>query len=209
MTDESGSSPSKRPLLAMLAITAVVVAALAGTWVVTSLAAPPRACAAKTTPACTPPPVEPADREPSGRAAAYALAIRTLADEIGKPAAKWPVLYIRDHACTSTTEAPGAGRCDGEPIPAQLRKDVTAALRDYAPVKFVTTEEELFDDELQIRDGGAIVTLGTATFDGAAAQVPVGIVGSGGLNAQGLTYRLAQENGAWRITGTTGPAWIA
>lgn len=143
--------------------------------------------------------------------AAYALAVRTLAEELHEPGSRWPVLYLIDHPCDEGTSAPGMAACPGTPFTAEQRAALADALADYAPVEFVADVGATIDERdpmLPTRGGGAAVLLGKADLDGDRATVPVS-GRQGGLNGQGTTYTMAYSDGQWRITGTVGPAWIS
>lgn len=212
MTNEPDTSTGKRRPLVALALAGFAVVAAIGVWLAVSPGSPAACAATADTVAYQPPQRVVEDRAEQRRAQAYALAIRTLADKVGHTGDSWPVLFVYDHTCASVVSDPGTGDCDPAPIPRGLRAAITEALSGYAPVKFVGRDAELSyikDGRPAVKDDGAIVDLGRAEFSGDTATIPLSVVGSGGLNAEGSTYELNEQGGTWRVTGTTGGAWIA
>ncbi len=137
----------------------------------------------------------------------YGVAIRELAEQVNGPG-ELPVIYVLERTCPDVMSAPPVDTDCDMPIPAAVRRDLTAALRSFSRVEFVRTAAEVTGPDLEIVHGGVLTMLGQARFSGETAEVPLA-VRKGGLNGQGLTYRLSYRDGQWHITGNAGSAWIS
>lgn len=96
-------------------------------------------------------------------------------------------------------------------VPAPVQQGILAALTDLpAQFRWIASAGEAPRDERNVVQGnGAIITLGNihAQDDGTvhiAASIYVGMLAAGGQ-----TYVLERQDGAWKITGTTGMSWIS
>jgi hypothetical protein len=101
--------------------------------------------------------------------------------------------------------APGVG-----PIPAAVRRAITHALADVAPVTFVASPAAAKDQEHpdRVRDEGILVTLGPLVGVGDRVQVKVdGFVS--GVAATWLTYVVERTGGGWAVRGTTAHGPVA
>lgn len=155
------------------------------------------------------------DSEPAHEVAIYAAVIRqlyTVDHTFGSNPPNWPHLYIlgsTDDTIAGTGEEPG----ESHTLSAEARHGIEAQLGDLpAEIRWVSAWEEVPIDETDgsVDEGeGAIITLGNIheQADG-SAHVPAGLH-CGGLCATGMTYVLEQQDDGWRVTGTTGPAWIS
>jgi hypothetical protein len=143
----------------------------------------------------------------SPEAQAYATAIETLAEQVRGEGPPVGVLYVLDHTCTNVL-TPANSTCDPTAIPPALRTAITTALTAYAPVTFVATGSEVTGPDLEVANGGVVVTLGPIQLTEVNALVPLS-VRRGGLNGQGLTYALARHDQTWQVTGTVGVVWIS
>lgn len=140
-------------------------------------------------------------------AAAYAVAIRALAGQV-QGARPVPVIYLLDHTCLDVTSAPPVDTDCDTPIPANLRRDLTAALASFSRLEFVDAAAAVTGPELEIANDGVLTMLGRVRLSARSGEVPLA-VRKGGLNGRGMTYRLSYEDGRWQITGSTGSAWIS
>lgn len=192
----------KRRRLASLGTAVGVVAVTAAVAVSSGLFADERQ-------ASLPAGVTASSRQPpiSAESAAYAEAIRSLAGEVMVEGLKPAVVFILDHTCANVAD-PAVGGCDPRPMPETLRADLTKTLADYAQVRFIADGAEVTEPDLEVVDGGVVVTLGRLQIDGERALVPLS-VRSGGRNGRGLTYKLDKRDGVWRVAGTEGSSWIS
>ncbi|PZS33672.1 MAG: hypothetical protein DLM58_07325 [Pseudonocardiales bacterium] len=146
-----------------------------------------------------------ADPAPSEQAQAYAAGVEYLTKQLvqGK---HWRVLYVLEHTCENTLSP--TATCRPKPIPADLQRDITAALRQYAPVQFVSDHAKIRGKDLQVINDGVAVTLGRIELHGDTARLPLAVQ-CGGLCGMGQTLLLAQQHGAWTVTGSSGSMWIS
>jgi hypothetical protein len=110
-------------------------------------------------------------------------------------------IYVMDEFCTGLMDLSSGSRgpCEPGPIPVRLQKEIG---RIAGPgVRFVHSAP-------QPHVGSPVVTIGTATIDGDRAQVTVDEE-CGPLCGQGETTVLTRQGHEWRVTGSTGPAWIS
>ena len=134
---------------------------------------------------------------------------RALAEEVREGGPRWQVLYVLDHTCANVITL-HQGTCDPQPLPAPLRRDLTAALATYAPVEFVANGMDVTDvgEGLVVVNGGVVVTLGRMHLDRDQVEVALS-VRHNGLNGRGVTYRLNRQSGDWRVQGMVGTGWIS
>jgi hypothetical protein len=135
------------------------------------------------------------------------VAVKALAGRVRQDRPQWPIVYVMDHTCANVV-TPAQGNCDAQALPASVRSDLIRALASYAPVHFVAGRAEVTDPNLDIINGGVLVTLGRIQIHGDQAQVPLSVQ-RGGLDGQGLTYRLTRQGETWQVKDTVGPAWIS
>lgn len=141
--------------------------------------------------------------------AIQAAAVRALADRVGN-GRPWPVLFVLAHRYDDIVNPRSQPRV-AQAIPPSEQAAMTRALADYAPVRFVAQQEDAHrvGGLGEVRDGGALVTLGAIVRRGADAAELTLSVQAGGKNGQGLTYTVARAGGTWAVTGTTGTQWIS
>ncbi len=156
------------------------------------------------TPAVTPLPDE---------VAIYAAVVRQLytLDHTFERAPAWPYLYILRVTDDRIGGELGSER-DARTLPEDVQQGITAALSDLpAEVRWVDSWEDTpLDDMGRVEGGdGVLVTLGNIhpQADG-SVHVPASLH-CGNLCATGLTYILAEVDGAWQVTGTTGPVCVS
>jgi len=192
----------------------MLVTVVAG--VVTALAAGTAGCGAEQAAGATP-----AGHASAGHASASVMQaevyIQVLRRYLSTPAENsfpgqaFKTVYVLDRA--SRDAAIPAGKHDrGTPIPAQTRRQVTAALAGMAHVVFITSRDSVIvtrDGCEHVKNGGILITLGPPGDDGHRVQVAVnGFVAC--LGATWLTYVLQNQPGSgWRVTGTTGSMAIS
>lgn len=146
-----------------------------------------------------------ADATPSDEAQAYAAGVKYLTQQL-EPGKHWRVLYILEHTCSNTVSP--TATCEPGPIPAELRRDLAAALQPYAPVQFVSDHANIRGKDLQVINDGVAITLGRIELHGGTARLPLEVQ-CGGLCGMGQTLLLAKTHGIWTVTGSTGPTWIS
>ena len=190
---------------------AATLAAIVGT--TTAGVAAATALAASVSPGRTPAP--PALPGPSAgpAAALYATAIKEIIgqDMTGNPSgSRPPVLYVLDHTCTGVAASPPPLTCAGPPLGPALRRDLTAALRGYAPVDFVPSQKQTTgnDPALTVRNHGVQVVLGPIRLSSRHAEVPLAIRRTA-LDGRGLTYQLSNHGGRWAVDRLIGGGWIS
>jgi hypothetical protein len=155
--------------------------------------------------------------EPVRDAIVYAAVIEQLVEETspdrGDPPFK--ILFVLDgavpHAATPThREDPRA------PFSDEVKHDLRAlaALSDYPDIEFVSTRDSAVvgtdsgNRAGQARDGGAVISLGPIKRKGRRVEVPTSLWVNG-LWGQWQTYVLVENDGVWKVTGTTGPLAIS
>jgi hypothetical protein len=159
------------------------------------------------------------DQPLTADAGAYAAAVKALADQVREGGPQWPILYVLDHTCANVV-TPTQDKCDPQALSASAQRDLTAALATYAPVRFVADHPGVTGPNLEVVNGGVLVTLGRIQIHDNEALVPLS-VRRNGLNGRGLTYRVTQgetkrsmsggTQGAltWKVEGTVGGMWIS
>jgi hypothetical protein len=119
-----------------------------------------------------------------------------------------PSVYVLDRADPAAADPMSGRKNSGTPIAADVQQRITAGLPG---VVFVSDPDSVLatDGCVRVKDGGVLVTLGPIVGDG--AEVTVGVSGfTACLGATWQTYVVRrQPDGAWRITGTTGPQAVA
>lgn len=151
--------------------------------------------------------------------AVYAAVIRQLVTKDhtfggGDPGFK--IVYVMDGVVA------GAGKIDGnvdESDPAQpFSDDVKAGLRttlgDLPPVEFVSERSSVVVGTNSgkapghVKNEGVLISLGPIEGSGTKAEVGNSLW-INGLAGQWQTYVLEARDGAWKVTGTTGPVAIS
>jgi hypothetical protein len=131
----------------------------------------------------------------SDQAAIYAAALR----HHSAPDTPTEVL-VHDHVCATVISKPGS-QCLDSAIPMSVRREVAQLLP--FPVRFVA-------QRWGPRTGRAtsLIVFGTLTINGGAAATLGVETLCGPMCGEGETLVLARSATGWRVTGTTGPAWI-
>jgi len=143
--------------------------------------------------------------------------VQVLARYLGTPAENsfpgrsFPAVYVLDRAYPDAAD-PGGQHQPGTPIGPDAQRRITAALEGTTHLTFIadrTSVLETGDGCTRVRDGGILITLGTA--DGDDREVHVGVNGFVAcLGATWLTYVVRHQAGSgWRVTGTTGSMAIS
>ncbi|MFF5228198.1 hypothetical protein [Dactylosporangium sp. NPDC000521] len=132
-------------------------------------------------------------------------------EENSFPERAFPTVYVMDH--TFADAADPSGKDDaGVPIPAGTQQRIAAELASQAKIVFVADRATVIETKegcARVKEGGILITLGTAAGDG--RRVTVGINGFVAcLGATWLTYVVQYQSGdGWQVTGTTGSMSIA
>lgn len=141
----------------------------------------------------------------------YALVVRQLytVDHTFGQAPQFPQVYL----LRQTDDSVGASGAPGnsQTIPPGDQQRIVDLLADL-PTEFVwvdSRDDVPLDEVGGVTGGGAMITLGNISPqpDG-SLHVPASIY-IGMLAAGGQTYVLQTVDGAWRITGISGPAWMS
>jgi hypothetical protein len=120
-------------------------------------------------------------------------------------------VYLLDQAYPDAGDPKGK-HDRGAPIGPNTQHQITAALTWVAHLAFITDRTAVIETRNgceQVKDGGILITLGTANGDDHEVQVAInGFVAC--LGATWLTYVVQNEPGSgWRVTGTTGSMAIS
>jgi len=127
------------------------------------------------------------------------------------PGRTFATVYLLDQAFPDAGD-PSGNHERGTPIGPDTQRQITAALSRVAHVAFIADRNTVIETRngcAQVRDGGILITLGTANGDDHEVQVAInGFVAC--LGATWLTYIVQNQPGnGWRVTGTTGSMAIA
>jgi hypothetical protein len=89
------------------------------------------------------------------------------------------------------------------------RAAIEAAVESFGTVRWIDEPAEWRTDDLRPTiEGAAIIGVGEPTFDEDGALVPVSLW-CGGLCGTWLTYRLAETDRGWQVTGIEGPVAVS
>lgn len=120
-----------------------------------------------------------------------------------------------DHYLIQDRLDPSAGTATGSDQAAQReltdaeRSAIETALEGFGPVEWIDDPTEYQTDDLAPTiEGAVILGVGEPSFDGEAALVPVSLW-CGGLCGTWLTYRLAETDQGWVVTGIEGPIAVS
>ena len=140
-------------------------------------------------------------------AVAYALAIRTLAGEVqgSRPV---PVLYVLDRTCPDVMSGPPVDTDCDTPVPADLRRDIPAAVGSFSHVEFVDSADAVTGPDLETTKDGVLVMLGQARFAAGSGKIQLA-ASKGELSGRGMTYELSYRDGRWQIRENEGFEWIS
>jgi hypothetical protein len=123
---------------------------------------------------------------------------------------QFPQVFVLDHT-EADAGASGHGASEGWPIPATVRRAITAALADVGPLTFVASRDAVIEKPhgcARVRDGGILVTLGPV--DGSGDRVQVGVNGFVAcLGANSLTYLVERTSRGWAVSGITARGPVA
>lgn len=110
---------------------------------------------------------------------------------------------------------PMAGNLFGpaeHPFPSDVTADIRQRLRDLPPVRFVRHGDDVRRSKQRlegVKNDGVIISLGVIEPRKAGRVHVSNGLWCGGTCGQWLTYVLVEDEGRWRITGTTGPYAIS
>lgn len=144
--------------------------------------------------------------------AIYAAVARQVAgpdDTFGETLEK-PIIYMIG-TTSDTIGDPEQPQAEPRELPAEVREGISAALSDLpSEIRWIESRDEVEMNEMgQAVDGGVFVTLGNIhPQDDGTVQV-AGSIYVANLAAGGKTYILAEQDGAWVVTGDTGVEWIS
>ena len=114
---------------------------------------------------------------------------------------RFPQIFVLDRAAAGTGDATHKGTLDGgEPIPPAVRRAITDALADVAPLTFVASPAAAIDQQHpdRVRDEGILVTFGPLVGVGDRVQVGVdGFVSN--IAATWLTYAVERTGSGWVV----------
>jgi hypothetical protein len=156
--------------------------------------------------------------EPGREAFVYAAVIEQLVEEsrLGpRDKAPFKVLFVLDGAVPDAAKAT-AQDDPAEPFSHDVKDGIRflAELGDLPPVEFVATRKSAVvgtgsgKRAGRAKDGGAVISLGL--IEGQKNRVEIGnSLWVDGLWGTCQTYVVAQKDGTWRVTGTTGPVAIS
>lgn len=97
------------------------------------------------------------------------------------------------------------------PFPSKIVDGIKEELQDLPPVRFVIDANDLRrgkEGAGGVKNDGVIISLGPIERKKGRVHVSNGLW-CGGTCGQWLTYVLAEDEGRWKITGTTGPYAIS
>lgn len=143
-------------------------------------------------------------------AVAYAAALRYVATLPHEPGAPPPprVLLVWRSIDRNVAADPGRPDVQGS-FDAGQQQAIASRLSDVIPVEFVEDRDSVYLPDSSIRDGGALVTLGTVDLQN-DGTVRLGISFTCGPHcAEGDTLVLAPSGDGWSVADVTGPSWIA
>lgn len=146
----------------------------------------------------------------------YSAVIRQLVTKdhtFGGESPPFKVVYVINGAVT------GAGKPRGDvfgPAPHRFGQDLIDGIRerlrdDLPPLRFIVDGNEFRrgPDQLGgVKNDGVIISLGLIERKRDRVRVP-NTLWCGGRCGQWLTYVLAEKNGRWVITGTSGPVAVS
>jgi hypothetical protein len=144
----------------------------------------------------------------------YAAVIRRLVTRdhtFGAAASPFRHIYVVDGVdATAASPANGLGE-PGARFDHDLKEALRRELRDLPPLDFVSDPDSVRVGKHGmdgVRNNGVIITLGPLPRGAKKVKVSNSLW-CGGLCGQWLTYVVELREGAWRVTGTTGPAAIS
>jgi hypothetical protein len=148
------------------------------------------------------------------RAQIYAAVIRQLVTRdhtFGRAPSPFKYVYVVDGPI------PGAGNVrtgigpSPQPFPDAVKQAIEDRLGDLPPLEFISDPDRVRLGKQGaggVKNDGVIISLGPVEPEEDEIQVSTGLW-CGGTCGQWLTYVLSEDEGRWRITGTTGPYAIS
>lgn len=153
-----------------------------------------------------------ADREHAEIYAAVITRLVTRDHTFGRRASPFDRVFVIDGPIKGAGDPMKDGLVPApQPFGEELEAAVEAELIGLPPVEFIEDPDAVRkgpDGMDGVKNNGVIITLGPIVRDGDEVHVPNGLW-CGGLCGQWLTYVVEQQNGEWRVTGTTGPSAIS
>ena len=153
----------------------------------------------------------------SDNAAIYAAVVRQLAtkDDTFGGSLKPPKIFIVKNTSWVAANPTLTVASNTSFIPEGEQREITAALGSLnATIVWVdnlldaTTTGNASDIKTRVKDGGAVINLGSIRTMGDGSVQVTGQIYLGFSAMGGSTYVLTKAKGIWTITGTTGAAWI-
>jgi hypothetical protein len=153
-------------------------------------------------------------------AAIYAAVVRQLVTKdhtFGGADPGFKVVYVLDGVVVDAADPskPPSAHDPKEPFSHDVKDGVSflSTLAELPPVEFVASRHSVVvggssSSPGQVKNSGVLISLGPIEPDGERVEVETSLW-INGLAGQWLTYVLAQRNGAWKVTGTTGPMAIS
>jgi hypothetical protein len=117
---------------------------------------------------------------------------------------RFPEIFVLDYAVAGTGDTNRKATPDaGTSIPPAVRRAITNALADVAPLTFVASPAAAIDQQHnQVRNEGILVTFGPLVGLGDRVQVRVDGFASG-VAATWLTYAVERTGSGWVVGGVT------
>lgn len=152
----------------------------------------------------------------SDRVAIYTAVLRrylTTSDNSFGDDHRFPIAYVLDRAEPDAAEPVAPSNPAKAPVslPVAEQHQITAALADLGPVRFVAERAEVLESVescARVRGDGILIVL--APPRGGPDRVEVGIHGFVAcLGATWFTYVVERKADGWTVTGKTGPEAIA
>ena len=147
-------------------------------------------------------------------AAVYAVVIRQLAtidDTFGGNLNPATIYVIKN--TDDTVGNPGDQEARSKTIPDTSHSNITGMLSDIsAKIIWVDKFEDAEFEQTQyseVKDGGAIITLGNIYVKANGSVQVAGSIYTANMAAGGTTYVLEKVEGSWEITGRVGGFWIS
>ena len=140
--------------------------------------------------------------------AVYEAVVRHMTTEQGQ-ASGFQVIYVLDRVVGNQADPddPAAG----EPLGTAERDALAVAVRDVAPVEFVSTRSEVVGPRAEgarVENGGIFLTLGPISPDDERILVPASSY-LGNLAASWQTWVVERVDDGYRVTGTEGPVAVS
>ena len=138
----------------------------------------------------------------------YSEVVRHMTTEQGQPSG-FRVIYVLDRVVGNRADPDDLAA--GEPLGRAERAALAAALRDVAPVEFVSSRAEVVgpaSEGARVENGGIFLTLGPISGDDDRVLVPASSY-LGNVAASWQTWVVERVDDRWRVTGTEGPVAVS